>query len=185
MLRVLMQQQSVLDAWIQHPVALTAKRSHQTLLDGWIIASSSSTRNDHHPESAMQPLSDDSGSDRDAVDLYRDMPALNSDSDDSSVDSRPDLPIPESDGYLWNLVPPINYQYLDADAIHTESSSSDSSEDCLSDDSFVCDEEEVYTWAEQSELMALFPKTVLLLPNLFKRVDGVVPKNRSPTSKPV
>lgn len=167
-----MKQQSVLDPWIQQSGTPATKRSHQTLLDGWMIAVSRNVL----PEIVTQPLNNDSGSEHDAVDLYRGMPALNSDSDDSSVDSRSNTPAPPpSDGYLWNLVPPINNQFLDANTIHSESSSSYSSEGSMTDDSFVCDDEvsddeEKFTEAEQLELLALFPKTAhRILPKLFNQ----------------
>ena len=180
-----MSQRSGLDAWLSRSDNSQLKFPRQTLLDGWVLSVPPVTPHDPIPPnlelhgntlslempSITSPLNNgsDGEDDRAAVDLYGPMPALNSDSEDGSVDSDSvsdtdvsdhEIAVAPMDGYLWNLVPPANYQYLDADTLHTFSSDSVSSEDMAlqSDDDFVCHEEEDYSEAEALLLIKMFPK---------------------------
>lgn len=72
-----------------------------------------------------------------------------------------------SDGYLWNLVPPINNQYLDLDTTHINISSSESSEASESSNSFVCNDD-TYTDEQLEQLQLMFPVTTRRLQNANK-----------------
>jgi hypothetical protein len=167
-----MKLRSVLDSWIGLSDDSKHKRLRQTMLDGWVVPNNVIQPNEQQLHSPTLPLplnlDIDAEHNNAAVDLL--MPALISDSDDSSIssdrdESDPMLEIapPPSDGYLWNLVPPVSYQYLDSSTIHTtDSSRSNSSDGNQSDDSFVCDDDVVYTTAEVLTLTKMFPKTAHL-----------------------
>jgi len=179
-------QRSVLDSWIGLSDDPSHKRLRQTMLDGWVLPNIQPNEPQLHSPPVPLPLNHDTDAEHDiaAVDLL--MPELISDSDDGSDDDSisgdndallllrsgcnglhllipgTNIPLPPSDGYLWNLVPPANHQYLDLGSciIHTtDSSRSNSSDGSQSDDSFVCDDDAVYTAAEKLVLNKMFPKT--------------------------
>jgi hypothetical protein len=174
-----MMQRSVLDSWIGLSEDSNHKRLRQTMLDGWVLPNNAIQLNEQQLHSPIIPLplnlDIDAEHDNTAVDLL--MPGLTSDSDDASISSdHPVLAItsPPSDGYLWNLVPPVNYQYLDSSIIHTtDSSRSNSSDGNHSDDSFVCDEDVVYTDADVLTLTKMFPKTAQLLQIVSVQTPGL------------
>ena len=142
---------SVLDSWLGNEAKSKHKFQRQTNLDGWI----------QHIAIAI-PNTECDSDDQQGQDLYKNMPALISDSDNSSIDSDSDVPgsmLTPSDGYLWNLVPAVNNQYLDLSIMHPVSSGSNSPESNESDDSFVCEDEVPYTAEEALLLQQMFPKT--------------------------
>jgi hypothetical protein len=83
----------------------------------------------------------------------------------SAQHQQPEHPMLSDPGYLWNAVPPRSCQYLDLEAAHVGSTTSEgstgSSEGSLSDPEFIVKDlpHETHSEEELLELQRLFPKT--------------------------
>lgn len=81
----------------------------------------------------------------------------------SPMQQRPEPPMLTDPGYLWNAVPPKTSQYLDLEAAHAGSETSEgstgSSDGSLSDPDFIDKEQDSHTAEDRSLLEKLFPKT--------------------------
>ena len=82
-----------------------------------------------------------------------------------ALQQHPEPPFLTDSGYLWNAVPPRSSQYLDLEAVHagsdTSEGSTSSSDGSLSDSSFISkdDPRDSHNEAELTELQKMFPKT--------------------------